>query len=137
MRFTMTARTLLKMQEDGKAMNEITSFNVHKVTRFRKDGEGALEEEVNRLKKLRLTEKPERDEDMDEDEFEEVPDEALVKKMEVPRSFLHTRKKSHPIAEPGVIDNWTFGDKARSRRAEAMKQKDGTRKGSALGKGAK
>ena len=49
MSFAMTARTLMKLREDEKSMNEITSLNVHKVTRFSKGGEEELEKEVRRL----------------------------------------------------------------------------------------
>ena len=50
MRFNMTARTLLRQQEEGLPMNEITAMNIRKVTRFRKDGVEALTEAVQNLK---------------------------------------------------------------------------------------
>ena len=52
MRFAMTARTLARQRAEGNdTMNEITAVNVMKVTRFRKDGERALEKEVKRLER--------------------------------------------------------------------------------------
>lgn len=50
MRFNMTARTLLRQQEEGLPMNEITAMNIRKVTRFRNDGVTALTEAVKNLK---------------------------------------------------------------------------------------
>ena len=49
MRFAMTAKALVKRREEGIGMNDITAMNVRKVTRFREDGESALENEVRRL----------------------------------------------------------------------------------------
>ncbi|GBF64003.1 54S ribosomal protein L8 [Trichophyton mentagrophytes] len=50
MRFAMTARTLAHQRASGEEeMNEITAKNVEKVTRFRPDGQAALEKEVERL----------------------------------------------------------------------------------------
>ncbi|EAS31649.3 mitochondrial 54S ribosomal protein YmL8 [Coccidioides immitis RS] len=48
MRFAMTAKALARRRTEGKEVNEITARNVKKVTRFRKDGVEALEEEVKR-----------------------------------------------------------------------------------------
>ena len=50
MRFSMTAKALLRQQEEGLSMHEMTAVNMRKVTRFRPDGEGLLEAEVQRLK---------------------------------------------------------------------------------------
>ena len=50
-RFAMTAKTLVKQRDDGLGMNEITAWNVRKVTRFREGGEDSLETEVLRLEK--------------------------------------------------------------------------------------
>ncbi|KAK2760878.1 hypothetical protein FQN54_002118 [Arachnomyces sp. PD_36] len=52
MRFAMTAKTLARQRAQGDdAMNEITAMNVMKVTRFRKDGEAALEKEVKKIER--------------------------------------------------------------------------------------
>ena len=51
MRFAMTAKALVKQREEGAGMNEITSWNVRKVTRFREGGEDRLEAEVLRLER--------------------------------------------------------------------------------------
>ena len=50
-RFAMTAKTLVKQRDDGLGMNEITAWNVRKVTRFREGGEDSLETEVLRLER--------------------------------------------------------------------------------------
>lgn len=50
MRFNMTARTLLRQQEEGLPMNEVTAMNIRKVTRFRKDGVEALTDAVKNLR---------------------------------------------------------------------------------------
>jgi hypothetical protein len=52
MRFAMTARTIAKLREDGKTINDMTAGNISKVTRFRKDGESELEKMVGRFEKL-------------------------------------------------------------------------------------
>ncbi|KAK2839182.1 hypothetical protein FQN49_006395 [Arthroderma sp. PD_2] len=50
MRFAMTAKTLAHQRAAGEeTMNEITAQNVMKVTRYRPDGQAALEEEVRRI----------------------------------------------------------------------------------------
>lgn len=51
MRFAMTAKTLAKLREDGRPVNELTAMNIRRVTRYRKDGEQELEREVTRLEK--------------------------------------------------------------------------------------
>ena len=92
----MTARTLLKMREEEKEMNQVTSLNVHKVTRFRKGGEEELEREIKRLERLKLRaargEEEEGSKDEAENDAEEWVDEELVQKIEVPPSFLKRRK---------------------------------------------
>lgn len=50
MRFNMTARALLRQQEEGLPMNEITAVNVRKVTRFRENGVAALTKAVKDLR---------------------------------------------------------------------------------------
>ncbi|KAF2231231.1 ribosomal protein L17 [Viridothelium virens] len=52
MRFAMTARTLARLREKGQEINDITANNIRKVTRFREDGENALEEMVQKFEKL-------------------------------------------------------------------------------------
>ncbi|KAF3480270.1 mitochondrial 54S ribosomal protein YmL8 [Arthroderma uncinatum] len=50
MRFAMTAKTLARQRAAGQeTMNEVTAQNVMKVTRFRPDGQAALEAEVQRV----------------------------------------------------------------------------------------
>lgn len=49
MRFAMTAKALVKQRQEGLAMHQLTALNIRKVTRFREDGEQALESEVRRL----------------------------------------------------------------------------------------
>ena len=54
MRFAMTARTLARLEEEGKGMNEMTQRNVEKVTQFRKGGREALNNMVDRMKELEV-----------------------------------------------------------------------------------
>jgi len=55
MRFAMTARTLARQREEGQEeLNDVTAKNVIKVTRYRKDGENALEEMVGKLRNLEI-----------------------------------------------------------------------------------
>ena len=49
MRFAMTAKALVRQREEELPMHELTALNIRKVTRFRTDGEEALEAEVRRL----------------------------------------------------------------------------------------
>ena len=51
MRFSMTARALVRQREEDLPMHELTAQNMRKVTRFREDGESMLEQEVKRLEK--------------------------------------------------------------------------------------
>ncbi|KAE8147007.1 ribosomal protein L17 [Aspergillus avenaceus] len=49
-RFAMTARTVARQRSQGlETLNELTTLNVRKVTRYRKDGVEELEKEINRL----------------------------------------------------------------------------------------
>ncbi|KAJ5714232.1 54S ribosomal protein L8 [Penicillium malachiteum] len=51
MRFAMTARTVARQRERGvEELNDLTSLNVQKVTRFRKGGMEALESAISKLK---------------------------------------------------------------------------------------
>ncbi|KAG2022190.1 hypothetical protein GB937_004285 [Aspergillus fischeri] len=50
MRFAMTARTVARQRAQGlETLNELTTLNVHKVTRFRKGGVEDLEQAIKRL----------------------------------------------------------------------------------------
>ena len=53
----MTARTVAKEREDGREPNEMTSRNIDKVTRFRRDGEEELEDMVKRIRELDMGER--------------------------------------------------------------------------------
>ena len=66
MRFAMTAKALARHQEQGTPITQLTSLNMHKVTRFRENGEQELEEAV---KKMTLQKKAE--EERMQKEFEE------------------------------------------------------------------
>ncbi|GES65174.1 ribosomal protein L17 [Aspergillus terreus] len=49
-RFAMTARTVARQRAQGlDTLNELTTLNVRKVTRFRKDGVDELEREIKKL----------------------------------------------------------------------------------------
>jgi large subunit ribosomal protein L17 len=52
MRFAMTARTVAKLESEGKDLNEMTQRNVEKVTQFREGGKSALREMVGKMKSL-------------------------------------------------------------------------------------
>lgn len=54
MRFAMTARTVARLRDEGKEINEMTEKNIEKVTQFREGGEGALEEMVQRIRNLKV-----------------------------------------------------------------------------------
>ena len=59
MRFAMTARTLARLRSGGAteaAWNDVTRANVNKVTRYRPDGERALESMVQRFERLGVRE---------------------------------------------------------------------------------
>lgn len=49
MRFAMTARTLAHIRNEGKEVNDLTAMNIRKVTQFRQNGEGELEELVEKF----------------------------------------------------------------------------------------
>jgi large subunit ribosomal protein L17 len=57
MRFAMTARTLARLQKEDKEINDLTAKNIDKVTRFRKNGEAALEEMVKKMSKMEFMKK--------------------------------------------------------------------------------
>jgi len=52
MRFAMTARTLARQRGEGEDVNALTQRNIEKVTRFRQDGEIALENMIENLRDL-------------------------------------------------------------------------------------
>lgn len=52
MRFMITARTVARLRKEKKDVNDLTQKNINKVTRFRKDGDAALEDMVKRLSKM-------------------------------------------------------------------------------------
>lgn len=66
MRFSMTAKALLRQQEENLPMNEITATNIRKVTRFRQGGANALAKAV---KELSIAQKQEKE--SEENEFKE------------------------------------------------------------------
>jgi large subunit ribosomal protein L17 len=50
MRFAMTARTVARQRSQGlESLNELTTLNVRKVTRFRKGGVEDLEQAIMKL----------------------------------------------------------------------------------------
>ncbi|KAG0652160.1 54S ribosomal subunit [Hyphodiscus hymeniophilus] len=59
MRFAMTARTVARLEEEGKELNEMTQRNVEKVTQFRQDGEEKLKSMVERMKNLQVGDRTE------------------------------------------------------------------------------
>lgn len=50
----MTARTLAKIQAEEREVNDLTARNIDKVTRYRKDGEEALEQMVQKIRHLEV-----------------------------------------------------------------------------------
>lgn len=54
MRFAMTARTLARVEEGGKEVNEMTAKNIMKVTRYRESGEDELRRMVDDLRDLEI-----------------------------------------------------------------------------------
>jgi large subunit ribosomal protein L17 len=53
-RFAMTARTLVKERDRDQEPTDITAKNIAKVTRFRPGGAGALEEMVEKVRRMTL-----------------------------------------------------------------------------------
>lgn len=49
MRFSMTAKAIVRQRKENLPMHELTAVNIRKVTRFRDGGEEALEEEIKKL----------------------------------------------------------------------------------------
>jgi len=54
MRFAMTARTVAKLQDQNREINDLTAKNIAKVTRFRGGGEESLREMVEKIKDLEM-----------------------------------------------------------------------------------
>ena len=52
MRFAITARTIARLREKGQEVNDATADHIRKVTRYRPNGENALEEMVQKFEKL-------------------------------------------------------------------------------------
>lgn len=52
MRFAMTARTIAKAQVAGKAINDMTAANIHKVTRYRPTADADLAEMVDKFAEM-------------------------------------------------------------------------------------
>lgn len=67
MRFSMTAKAIVRQRKDNLPMHELTAVNVRKVTRFRDGGEEALEEEVKRLETQLEAQSLEEQEDFEAD----------------------------------------------------------------------
>ncbi|KAM3074658.1 54S ribosomal protein L8, mitochondrial [Clarireedia jacksonii] len=57
MRFAMTARTVGRLRDQGKQLNEMTKINIAKVTRFKPGGEASLEEMISRMRGLEVGER--------------------------------------------------------------------------------
>lgn len=94
MRFAMVAKTLLHERRQGLAsMPERTAVNVRKVTRFRPDGEEALEKEVVRLEgeeeRVKRVERKQYESDGTTWEWVEDPGPGKVKKKEVKADELN------------------------------------------------
>lgn len=53
-RFAMTARTIANDRAQGKESSEMTERNMEKVTRYRPEGEKALEKMVARISELEI-----------------------------------------------------------------------------------
>ncbi|KAK5459472.1 54S ribosomal protein L8, mitochondrial [Exophiala xenobiotica] len=67
MRFSMTAKALVRQRKENLPMHELTAVNIRKVTRFRDGGEEALEEEVKRLESAMEAQDLEEKESLEED----------------------------------------------------------------------
>lgn len=52
MRFAMTAKTVARLREEGKDLNEMTQGNITKVTRYMKNGENKLESMIKKFRGL-------------------------------------------------------------------------------------
>ncbi|KAK5195608.1 54S ribosomal protein L8, mitochondrial [Exophiala xenobiotica] len=67
MRFSMTAKAIVRQRKENLSMHELTAVNIRKVTRFRDGGEEALEEEVKRLESAMEAQDLEEKEVLEED----------------------------------------------------------------------
>ena len=52
MRFALTAKTIAQIRSRGHEINDMTKANIQKVTRYRSDGPGDLEQMVQRFERL-------------------------------------------------------------------------------------
>jgi large subunit ribosomal protein L17 len=73
MRFSMTAKALVKQREEGLPMHELTALNMRKVTRYRDGGQEALEAEVNRLMAEKKRTAEEEEEEMEWEHVNNAP----------------------------------------------------------------
>jgi large subunit ribosomal protein L17 len=53
----MTARTVARVEAEGKEINDMTAKNIKKVTQFREDGEERLREMVEKVAKLEVVDR--------------------------------------------------------------------------------
>lgn len=54
MRFAMTARTIARCRSESKSINDMTAANIAKVTRYRPDADGALEDMVGKFERMEV-----------------------------------------------------------------------------------
>lgn len=75
----MTAKALLRQEDEGLRMHELTAVNMRKVTRYREGGEEELEKEVQRLKaeRDRVAEEEKEQFEKDGTRYEWVRDEGV------------------------------------------------------------
>lgn len=66
-RFAMTAKAIARHQAEGKPLNELTALNMHKVTRYRENGEMELEEAVKKMTLQREAEEASMQDEYNED----------------------------------------------------------------------
>jgi large subunit ribosomal protein L17 len=85
MRFAMTARTVAKIQNDGKEINEMTQRNIEKVTQFRKNGKKQLDAMVAHMRFLEVREAKNREERRERPIYKEAVYHATKDKLEKER----------------------------------------------------
>lgn len=67
MLFAMTAKAIARHQALGEPLSEITAVNMHKVTRYRENGEAELEQAVKRMSLQQENENKSMQDEFDED----------------------------------------------------------------------
>lgn len=67
MRFAMTAKAIARHEAEGTPMTELTAMNMHKVTKFRENGEQELEDAVKQMTLQQKTEEERLQKEFDED----------------------------------------------------------------------